>query len=181
MASIDEDGETDPPGATEIGQRIHRGSDRPPGEQDVVDEDHGAPRDVERDPGLVDLGRLRRHPDVVAIERDVQDADRYLCALDRSDLAGEAEREVVAPVGDADQDQALGPLALHDLVSDPGKGSAHVVRAEDPAHTGTPPRAGEEARRLYRIGWLPSRPHGTGLKGEVQREDTPVSARGQRA
>ncbi len=34
--------------------------------------------DVERDPGLVDLGRLRLQPDVVAVEGDVEDPDRDL-------------------------------------------------------------------------------------------------------
>jgi hypothetical protein len=129
----------------------------------------------------VDLGRLGAEADVIAVERDVQDPDRDLDPFDLGDLAGQAEGEVVTPVGDPDEDQSLGPLPLDDLVGDPRERPSHVVGAQDPAHQRTPPRAGEEARRLCRIGWLPSRPHGTGLKGEVRSEDTPAAPAEQRA
>jgi hypothetical protein len=103
----------------------------------------------------VDLRRLRRQPDVVAIERDVERAHRDLHALDLCDLPREAHGEVVAPVRDPDEDEAVGPLTLDDLMGDPGECAADVVGAEDRAHTGTPPRAGEEARKLCCISWSP--------------------------
>ena len=94
----------------------------------------------------MDLGRFGGEPDVVAIERDVEGADRDLDALDRGDLPRESQGEVVPSVGDPDEDEAVRPFALDDLVGDPREGTAHVVGAEDRAHTGTPPRACEEAR-----------------------------------
>ena len=115
----------------------------------------------------MDLGGFGPQPDVVAVERDVQDAHGDLHAFDALDLAGQAAGQVVAAVGDADQHDALdAAIAFDDLVGDAGEGAADVVRLHDsPAHTPTPPRAGEEAC-MNRIGRLPSRPHGTGFKGE---------------
>ena len=71
------------------------------------------------------------------------------------DLASEAEREVVAAIGDPHEHEPVGPFALDDLVGDPRERPADVVRSEDPAHTGTPPRPGEEARKLDCISWSP--------------------------
>ena len=146
MAAVDEDREPDPSRAAQVRERVHRGADRPAGEQDVVDEDHRPAGDVEGDPRLVDLGRFRGEPDVVAVEGDVEGSDRDLDALDRGDLPREAEGEVVPSVGDPDEDEAVRAFALDDLVGDPREGAAHVVGTEDRAHTGTPPRACEEAR-----------------------------------
>ena len=181
MSPVDQDREADPAGPPQVHQRVHRRADRATRIEDVVDQHHRAAGDVERDPRLVDLRRLRGEADVVAIEADVQDADRDLRVLDLGDLTGQAEGEVVPAIGDPHEHQAVDPFPLDDLVGDPGERPSHVVGGEDPAHTGTPPRAGEEARKLCCIGWLPSRPHGTGLKGEVLSQDTPATAAEQRA
>ena len=86
MPAVDQDGEADAAGPPQVHQRVHRRPDRPAGVEDVVDQHDRATRDVEGDPRLVDLGSLRGEADVVAIEGDVQDADRDLDALDLGDL-----------------------------------------------------------------------------------------------
>ena len=99
-----------------------------PGEQHVVDEHDRPAGDVEVDPRLVDLGRLGPHADVVAVERDVEDADGQPHALDPLDLAGEPPGEVVPAGGDPDEREALGALVpLEDLVRDPRDGAADLL------------------------------------------------------
>ena len=88
-------------------------------EQDVVHEHDRPPRDVDGDPGLVHLRGLRGETDVVPVERDVEDADRDVRRFDPCDLRRQPEREVVTAVGDPDQHEAVGRLALDDLVGDP--------------------------------------------------------------
>ena len=88
--------------------------------------------DVEADPGLVDLGRLGLHADVVAVEGDVEDPDRHRGALDPLDLGGEPPREVVAAVRDAHQDHVVGALVpLDDLVGDAGQRPPDVVGVQE--------------------------------------------------
>ena len=59
MAAVAEDGELDPFGAAVVEERLDRGADGAAGEEDVVDEDDGAPGEVEVDVRVVDdrLGR----------------------------------------------------------------------------------------------------------------------------
>ena len=68
-------------------------------------------------------------------------------------------------------------VPLDDLVGDPGR--ARAGRRRDPAsgaHTERPPsRRGGAQVVPHR--WLPSRPHGTGLKGEVSRRRIPRRGR----
>src|SRR5439155_18752410 len=139
----------------------HRRPDGPLGEQDVVDQDDGGTGDVEVDPGLVDLGSLGPHPDVVAIERDVQGAHGDLDPLDAPDLDGQAPGQVVPPGGDPRQHQPTGALVpLDDLVGDPGDGPADLAGVHQPAP-------------LDEGGHSP--PRSTGRAGEIQ---TPRAWRG---
>ena len=101
----------------------------------------------------MDLRRIRSHPDVVAVERDVQDPDRHLRPLDPTDLIRQPARQIVATVGDADQHHVCRALvSLQDLVSDPGERPPDVVGLHDlGAQKGTPPRASREADGSVRI------------------------------
>ena len=80
--------ELDRLGPPELGDRVERGADRAPGEQDVVDEDDDPPGHVDRD-----LGRAERlhgaQPDVVPVEGDVERADGNGRPLEGSDGLGE--------------------------------------------------------------------------------------------
>jgi hypothetical protein len=62
---------------------------------------------------------------------------------------------VVTAIGDPDEHQPVDPFPLDDLVGDPGERPPDVVRTQDPAQTGTPPRAGEEAHGYSRIDLAP--------------------------
>ena len=142
VPAVDQHRELDPRGPAEVHQRVHRGADRATREQHVVHQDDRRAGDVERDPRLVHLGRLGLQPDVVAVERDVEHADRHVRALDPGDLGGEAPRQVVAAVRDPDQRQPAGALvSLDDLVGDAGERPADVVGVEQlPTHENAPLR-----------------------------------------
>ena len=137
----------------EVHQRVHRGADRAAREQHVVHQDDRLAGDVERDPGFVDLGGLGLQPDVVAVERDVQDADRHVRALDLCDLGGEAPRQVIPAVRDPDQRQPSGALvSLDDLVGDARERPADVGGVQQlPTHENAPSRMHGRALRLCRI------------------------------
>src|SRR5581483_10096959 len=126
-------------------ESVHRGTDGPSGVQNVVDQDDGGAVDVEVDPRLVDLGRLGAHADVVAIEGDVENADRHPGALDPLDLRRKTAGKLISARGDPDQHQTLRALvALEDLVRDPGDRPADLDPVEEPdgAHQNeTPSRA----------------------------------------
>ena len=125
VAAVDEDGELDARGAAVVEERLDRGPDRAAGVEDVVDEDDRAP--VERE---VELGgadeRLRRERrlaaadgDVVAVEGDVDGAERGRVAGALLDQPGEPVRERDAAGLDADEGELVElRVALDDLVRD---------------------------------------------------------------
>ena len=130
----------------------------------------------------MDLGCLRAHTDVVAVEGDVEDADRDGHGLYPIDLGCQPPSQVVAPGRDPHQDQAPRTLVpLEDLVGDAGDRAADLARVEQPPalderRHGRCIRQKETPRGCRGASWsvlkpsrLPSRPHRTGLKGEVRR------------
>jgi hypothetical protein len=126
VAAVSEDGELHPLGAAIFEQRLDRGADRPAGVEDVVDQHarHALEREVEggrADERLGVAGRLARaHVDVVAVESDVELAERDLGAGELGDAAAQALRERDAARVDADECHALEVgIALDDLVRDP--------------------------------------------------------------
>ena len=80
VAAVAEDGELDPLRAAVVEEGVDRGAHGAAGEEDVVDEDDGALAEVEVDVGGVDdrLRGGRLGADVVAVEGDVEVADRQL-------------------------------------------------------------------------------------------------------
>ena len=76
MAAIDEDREADRLRPPEVDEGVHRGPDRAAGVQDVVDEDDRRAVQVEREVGALDDGLLGDERQVVAVEGDVERADR---------------------------------------------------------------------------------------------------------
>ncbi len=101
----------------------------------------------------MDLGRLGLQPDVVAIERDVQDAHGDVGTFDLGELRRESTREVIAAVRDAHQRKAAGPFVpFDDLVRDTRERPAHVGPVQQlPAHTNAPLRVRGRALRLWHI------------------------------
>ncbi len=93
VAAVDQHGEAYGAGPAEVGQRVERGADRPPGEQHVVDQDDDLVVDAAGGQrGLVRAaGGLRAQ--VVAVHRHVELADRDGRALDGGDLLRDPVRQ----------------------------------------------------------------------------------------
>src|SRR5687768_6243907 len=123
MTPVDQDRELDHARAPEIDERVERGADRPSGEQHVVHEDDGLALDRERDVGPAHHRRAP-HGEIVAIERDVERADREVAAVNLRDLRDEAMGERDAPGPQADErDVGTAGVLLEDLVRDAGEGA----------------------------------------------------------
>ena len=128
MPAVDEHGELDARGTPDVHQGVKRRADGAAGEQDVVDEHDGLAVDVERDLGRVDLGaEIRR--EIIAVQADVQPAERNVHPLDRLDALREPLREQVAARDDADKGEVASPLVgLEDLMGDAREGSVDLLR-----------------------------------------------------
>jgi hypothetical protein len=114
----------------------------------------------------VHLRRLGPHPDIVAIEGDIQHADPDRAPLDPPDLGGQASRQVIAACRDADEHHALGTLvALEDLVRDARDRAPDLGLVHDPrlGHQGAPAEGLERrtpGRARGRASWSAgTRPH----------------------
>ncbi len=131
MSAVDEDREADRARAAVIDERVHRGADGAPGEEHIVDEDDHAPIDGERDLRFANDGRVADARQVVAIEGDVDRAERDVHTLVRPDRCLDAGGERVTARPNADDGQkGEVTVTLDDLVRDPRDGPADVVRRE---------------------------------------------------
>ena len=121
MTAVDQRDELNRLGPAEIGQRIERGARRPAGIEHVVDEHDGAAVDRERNFGLAHQRRDAdgRAHQVVAIERDVERADRDLFAGDLAQVGGDALRDRHTAAAHADE-REIGKTAIvfEDFVGD---------------------------------------------------------------
>jgi hypothetical protein len=131
MSAVDKDRQADGPRATVVDERIHRRADRAAGEEHIVDEDHHASVDRERDLRLAHHRRVADARQVVAVQRDVDRTERDVYALIRADRRLDARGERVAARANTDDGQ-MGEVTvtLDDLVRDPRDGSADIVRGE---------------------------------------------------
>ena len=132
VAAVDEDRETHPARPADVVQRVERGADGAPGEQHVVDQDHGLVVDAARR----DLGRQQRagrlHPQVVAVHRGVERPDRDVEALHRGDPLGDPLGQRHTAAGDAEEHEVARALvAFEDLVGDPGQCPVDVTGVEN--------------------------------------------------
>ena len=128
VPSVDEDCKLHAGGATEIAQRIERRADGAAGEQDVVDKHDGQSVDVEANVGRVNLrGKMRR--EIIAIEADVERAERYVSSLDLLDLDRKAMSKQIASCEDSHQGDVRGTMVgLENLVRDARERSLNFVR-----------------------------------------------------
>ena len=104
MAAVDEHGEHHRLWTPEVDESVHRRADRAAGVEHVVDQN---------DDLVIDrLGKLRRFDhrlrrdggQIIAIQRDVQDAEGNRMSLHRLDLFGDALAYGDAATADADDD-----------------------------------------------------------------------------
>jgi hypothetical protein len=131
VAPVDEGCQLDAARAPVVEERLDRGAGGPAGEEDVVDEHHGAGAQVEVEVRGVDDRRLGPLADIVAVEGDVDVPQRHLVAGELADERMQAAGDDRAAGVDADQCQARGPgVLLDDLVRDPHQGAAQVVTVE---------------------------------------------------
>ena len=109
VAAVDEDRELHASRPPELEERVDRGADRPPRVQHVVHEDDGHPLDRERDArrahDRLASGRATAvaHVHVVAVERDVERADRKLRPAPLLDQPAQPRREWRAARLDPDE------------------------------------------------------------------------------
>ena len=175
MASIDQDGELYPRGPAELEERVDRGADRPARVEDVVDDDDRSPLDRERNARRAHhrlaLGSPAAAPNmhVVAMEGDVERAERQLDLGPLGDEPPQARRERHAARLDADERESLEPSQFvvgdafpmgspfDDLVGDAGERLRDRLCVEQ---NGRGRAFGDVRRHL-----APFRPHWTGLKG----------------
>jgi hypothetical protein len=112
---------------------------------------------------LVHLRGLGLHPDVVAVEGDVERPNRHRDAFDALDLGGEPVREVIASVRDAHEHHAVRAfVTLDDLVGDAGEGAADVVGVEQRARhpdTGAVAEPGTPAQDAGQGPWVERHVH----------------------
>jgi hypothetical protein len=125
VAAVGEDGELHARRPAVVEERLDGGTNRPTGVEDVVDEHAGLALEREVELGRADerLSAPRRlagaHLDVVAVEGDVQVAERELMAAELGDPAPDSLRERNTAGLDADECDALElGIPLDDLVGD---------------------------------------------------------------
>ncbi len=130
VAAVDEDRQLHARRPAILEQRVDRGADRAAGEEDVVDEDDRLPFEREVELGAADDGlRMKRRPTaahehVVAVEGDVDRADRDLDTRALLDERAQAVRDRDAAGVDADERELIEiGIALDQLVRDPGEGA----------------------------------------------------------
>ena len=98
----------------EVDERIERGADGTAGVEDVVDQHDDLVVDRLRELGRLD-DRLRRDGgEVVAIEGDVEDAERHRRPFHRADLFRHPLADRNAAAADADDDQIVDSTVLFD-------------------------------------------------------------------
>ena len=134
VAAIDEDRQSDGAGPTQADQRVKCSPNGPTRVQDVVDQNHGPPVQVEVELGVAHDG-LRAawclaaaDVDVVAVERDVELSEVQLEVGALRDQPAQAVRERDTAGVDPDERGGLELLvALDDLVRDPRECAADGV------------------------------------------------------
>ena len=142
VAPVDHDGELHGLGPAEVVEGVQGGADGTAGEEDVVDQDHHLPGQIDRNVGD-GLGEDGAQADVVPVEGHVEAADGE--GVDRFDLAqdlGHFGGQRNATGLEADQDDVLdSPVALDDLVrhARQGRRTSAELRTWEWA-TNTPPR-----------------------------------------
>src|SRR6185503_20628206 len=97
---------------SEVDDRVHRRADGASGEEYVVDQQDAPAVDAKGDRRPLDDGILHPPVEVVAIERDVDDAERDgIAPIDLMQDPPQALRDVDAARADSDQSQVLGAAA----------------------------------------------------------------------
>ena len=128
MPAVHQHGQLHRGRTADVHERVERGADGAARVQHVVHEDDVLAVEIEEDVGGVHLGSEMRR-EVVAVEADVELAERHLRALDGLDLLGQALGEQIAPRHDADErDVARALVRLEDLMRNARQRPLDLVR-----------------------------------------------------
>ncbi len=131
VSAVDKDRQADGARTSVVDEGVHRGADSAAGKEHIVDEDDHATVDRERDLRLAHDGRVSDPRQVVAIERDVDRAERDFHTLVRPDGRVDTGGERITARANTDDGQkGEVTVTLDDLVRDPRDGPADVVRPE---------------------------------------------------
>ena len=132
VAPVDEDGEFDFRRAAVVEELVEGGLDGATGEEDVVDEDDVGAVDVGGENGGRELLGDGVAADVVAVERNVDDAgDGLEFGGDHANAGGEAMGEENATVGDTKENQpGIGAVPGDDGRGDLVEGGVNVIGAD---------------------------------------------------
>ena len=164
VAPVDHHRQLHRPGPPVVAEGVEGGPDGAPGEQDVVDQHHHLPGQVERDVGG-GLGQHRPQADVVAVEGHVERAHRDLVALDLLRATPAIRRASGHAAGlQADQDHVVeAAVALGDLVGHAGRRPVDVGGREDlgVGNENATQRSGMAALAFGHRSSCPYGPHGT--------------------
>ena len=150
VAAVGQHGELHARGAPVVEQRLDRRAHRAAGVEHVVDEHDRVVLEPEAQVRRVDRGVDRPGGHVVAVERDVDVAERDLLVQQVADEPVQAGGEVRAAAVDAHEGDGAAVVLLDHLVRDAHERTADVVLVEDDLLIGQT---------------VPSWPLGTGLKG----------------
>jgi hypothetical protein len=136
-AAVDEHRERDPRRPAEVRELVEGGAHRAAGVEHVVDDHHARAVDAAGERRAAhDRARADRL-EVVAVERDVERAERHLDALGRVHRAGEPLRDLDAAALDPDEHEPVGAgVELDDLVGHALDRAGHRARVEQAAGGG---------------------------------------------
>src|SRR5262249_13093998 len=133
MAAVPEHGEPDRLRTSEVDQRVERGAHRAAGGKHVGDEHPDMIRDGLRELGRLDHRLRRDGGEVVAIERDVDDAEGHRMPFHLFDLFGDALADGDAAAADADDHQVLrAAVFFEDLDGHAPDRAGHAGAVEQP-------------------------------------------------
>ena len=107
VAAIDQHQQVDARRAAVIEQSVERGADGAAGVEHVVHQDDVFALDGEGDLGGADDGLDVDGGEVVAVEIDIEDADRHGAVFERFDFPRQALRQGHAAAADADEGEAV--------------------------------------------------------------------------
>src|SRR5215831_18982377 len=132
IAAVDQHRQLHSSRPAKIDQLIHRGTYRPPGVQHIIDQHDGSSFNVTRQLRTAD-DRLSAHRrKIVAVQSDIQDADRRSDAFELRDLIGDpvSQRHTTTP--NADQNQLVDAMIFFDYFrSETGERAVDARRIHD--------------------------------------------------
>lgn len=134
MAAIGENGELNCRRPAEIGECVERGSNGPPGVENIIDQHNRHPSQIDGEVGGVQFW-CRSCVEVVPMEADVERANGNVAVLDLPHCLSDSDRQGNASSVDAHDHEAIGAaISLDDLMSDSLENSGYIVGIQDTRH-----------------------------------------------